>query len=173
MGMNSLYTRNQTDGASIQTCTFQSLFFVWASGLWKQIDCCCCCWQTRLHSPCSSWESTKGVMWHPSSGWQKMPGTAEAFSSVTLQPTTSPCSFPCLYICVSAHTLIISHVHPSFWTAANCFLPLWAILVSHIGMLFLWYQHQWCPDLLVCWCINHSSTQWKLVLCQTGVTWII
>lgn len=62
------------------------------------------------------------------------------------------------------HTLIISHVRPSLWTPTNCFffLPLRAILVFHMGMLLLWFQHQWYPDLFVCWCIDHSTAQWKL-----------
>lgn len=93
--MNSLYTTKQTDDASIRS------LFVWAMGLWKQIDCCCCYWQTQLHSPCSSWQSTEEVMWHPSAGCENMPGTAQPFSSVTLQPTTSPCSLSCHNVCVS------------------------------------------------------------------------
>lgn len=123
-----------------QPCSLQSLFFVWASGLWKQIDCWGCCWQTQLHSPCSGWKSTE-VMWHCFGCW-KMPQTTEAFSSVTLQPITSPCSLSSPMHVFLLSTLIISHVRPSFWTVTNFMGHR-----SFIVVMFLWFEHRCDPYL--------------------------
>lgn len=71
-----------------------------------------------------------------------MPQTTEAFSSVTLQPITSPCSLSSPMHVFLLSTLIISHVHPSFWTVTN-FMGYRSFIV----VLFLWFEHHWDPYL--------------------------
>lgn len=80
-------------------------------------------------------------------------------------------------VCVSAS----GFDHFSCWSISlnsNLLLPpppppLWLVLVFHISVLCLWFQHHWYSDLVVCWCIDHSTTKWNLCICHIGVTWII
>lgn len=144
--------------------SLKSLFFVWASGLWKQIDCCCCCWQTTFSLQQLEKHRRSNVtsfLWQPEDAWNYR----ELFHLLPCNQQHLPAAFPVPTNAFRLHTLIISHGRPSFWTATNCFLPLWTILVFHVGVLCLWFQQPWYPDLLVCWWIIHSSTQWKLDLC--------
>ena len=110
----------------------------------------------RLHSPCSCWESTEEVMWHPFSGCQKMPETTESFFiSYPETNSTSPQPFLSQLMRFGFTLWSSLMVVYSFEPQLIVFLPLWTIHVFHIGMLFLWFQPPWYPHVLVCWCINH------------------
>lgn len=77
-----------------------------------------------------------------------------------------------------------------FLSQRMCFsLTLWSFLmfvhpferqliVSCLCALPVFFTYCFCDSYIsgihtfVCWCIDHSPSQWKLNLCQTGVTWI-
>lgn len=71
-----------------------------------------------------------------------MPQTTEAFSSVTLQPITSPRSLSSPMHVFLLSTLIISHVRPSFWTVTN-FMGYRSFIV----VLFFLFENHWDPYL--------------------------
>lgn len=174
LGMSSLYSTNQTDDASLHTALCSPKPFLCVSFRALETD-----WLLLLLTDPATLslqqlgESTDKVMWHPSSGCQKMPGTAEAFSFVTLQPTTPPCSHSGRDFCVSASPFDNFSCSSILPTATNWFFC--CCILFHTGPLFLWFQCQWYIEYgpLVCWWTNHSSIQWKLGLCQTGLTWIM